>query len=119
MIVNHNIIEDRRVFERFDARFPARLMDSSEDFGEKIYLSNASARGVKLQSKERFSVNEHIDLEVSLPDGQDPMIIRGEVVWFQGKGDNEWEVGIKFDKIDLMRVMRLYKFVEGLPEDDT
>ena len=102
---------DNRLFERFQARFPARFKDTRDDFGSVLQLRDASAFGGKLISKERLFTNDKITIEVHVPDGHAPMVIKGEIVWAKPTGVDHWEVGFKLHKIDLLRMSRLYKFV--------
>ena len=73
--------EDQRLFERFRARLPAKFKDTRDDFGERVMLRDASAEGVRLITSERLFVNDSVAVEVSIPDGKDPLTLQGEVVW--------------------------------------
>lgn len=108
--------DDRRLFERFSARYPARFKDEIDDFGEKVFLRDASAFGARITARDRLFLNDKISLEVDLPDGMSPMDLRGEVVWVRRSPQNIWDMGIRFHKIELLRLARLYKFhVKSLP----
>ena len=106
-----NPTDERRVFERFPARFPTRFKDTRYDYGTNVALRDASAEGVKIVSKERLSLKDTIDLEVKLPDSATPFNIKGEVVWITQAETNMWDIGLKFHAIDFVRMSRLYKFV--------
>lgn len=103
---------DRRLWERFPARFPAKLKDERSDFGENLTLCDASATGIRFLSKERFYVHDSVALEVKVPDGQNPMYIKGEVVWVRQRENGRWEIGLRFFKFDFIRLTRLYKFIQ-------
>jgi len=104
--------EDQRLFQRFTARFPAKLKDSVEDFGTKVFLRDASADGIKLASRQKVFLNDSLSLAVKLPDGHEPLVLNGKVVWVRTKEPNTmWEMGLQFHKVDLMNVQRLFKFV--------
>jgi len=103
--------EDQRLFDRFEAKFPAKLKDTREDFGDMVYLRDASAQGAKLSSKERFYLNDNVALEVDLKDGKYPMLIKGQVVWARNKDRDVWDIGLKFHKISLMHMSRLFESV--------
>ncbi|MFT5387357.1 MAG: Tfp pilus assembly protein PilZ [Lysobacterales bacterium] len=104
---------ERRIWNRFPARFPARIKDSRESFGANFVLQDASATGVSLTSRERFYVNDSVVFEVQLPDGLDPMVIRGEIVWVKPTKDELWNIGIQFHKTNLIHSSRLYKFIDS------
>lgn len=104
--------EDRRTFDRFAARFPARFKDSRCDYGTSVSLRNASADGLKITTREQLYIEDSVTLEVELPDCKEPMILKGHVVWVKSEDPGIWDVGLKFFKIDLPHMSRLYKFVE-------
>lgn len=104
-------LEDHRLFERFSARFPAKFKDTRDEFGRSVFLRDASAQGAKLTSKERLYLNDSVSLEVQLPDNPNTMTLRGMVVWAKNKELNEWDIGLKFHKVNLLHMARLYKFV--------
>lgn len=106
--------EDQRIYDRFSAQYPAKFKDTREDFGDTVYLKNASAEGAQIISKERLYIHDTVALEVKLPDGYAPMPLRGEVIWVKQTEPNYWEYGIKFHKVEFMRLSRLYKFVADL-----
>ena len=101
--------DKRRVFARFQSRFPVKIKDTRQDFGTNTYLHNTSAGGAKITTKEHPYLNDSIILEVELQDGKGPMTIRGVVVWTKKSDNDIWEAGLKFHKIDLMNMWRLYR----------
>jgi len=109
--------EDKRLFQRFPSRFPAKFKDSREGFGAKVFLRDSSGMGMKLTSKECLYLNDSVSVEVDLPDGMSPMSIRGQVVWTKNREPNLWEVGLKFHKINLTQMSRLYKFIVPHPPE--
>ncbi len=105
-------LEDRRLFQRFSARFPVRFQESPEDFGREVVLKDASAQGLKISTSKPFFVNDFVNLEIKLPDGQEPLALNGQVVWMKKQDPSIVELGIRFHKIQLMRLQRLFKFSE-------
>jgi len=105
--------KDQRLFERFSARFPAKIKDSRDDFGTKVFLRDASALGFKLTTREKMFVNDNVTLEIKMPDGNDPLQLSGQVQWIKTKEPNMlWDLGFKFHKVNLMNVHRLFKFID-------
>jgi len=102
-------VAERRLFERFDANFPTKYKYKEGDFGDNVFLQNASAQGVRLSSKERLFVNESVSLEVELPDGQNPMVLTGQVVWSKRDIDENWNVGLRFHNLSLMKMSRMFR----------
>ena len=109
MPVIEKSVEERRLFQRFLSRFPARVQDANEGFGEKMFLRDSSADGVRLSSTERHYLDDNLTLEVSLPDSKQPLVLRGRVVWSRSKDQEHWDIGLKFHRPQLMRLSRLYE----------
>ena len=103
------VIEERRLFERFSARFPAKFKDSRNDYGTEVFLRDACAGGARLLSRERSFINDSLSLLVVLPDDQGPITLNGCVVWAKPQ-DVMWEIGITFHRIELLKLHRLFKF---------
>ncbi len=101
--------EERRLFERFSARFPAKFKDSRNDFGTEVFLRDVSASGLRLVTRDRTFVNDSLALQVELPDGPSPLTLNGSVVWSKPH-DMMWEVGMNFHKIEFLKLHRLFKF---------
>lgn len=108
---------DNRIFERFSAKFPAKFKDARDHYGSRLNLRDASAVGVRLSSRDRLFINDTITVEVRVPDGKSPMVLKGQVVWCRNKDVANWDVGLRLHRVDLMHIERLYKFVApNLPE---
>lgn len=102
---------EKRVFERFSARFPAKFKDARDEFGYQLNLRDASAFGVRLSSRDRLFINDTVTVEVRVPDANGPMVLKGQVVWCRSKDVANYDVGLKLHRVDLMHMQRLYKFV--------
>lgn len=109
--------QDYRLFERFLARFPAKFKDTRDDYGQNVYLRDASAEGVRITTKERLYLNDNVAVEVDIPDGMGPMNIRGEVKWIKLRDESLWDVGIKLHRMKMLHMSRLYKFVAPNPAE--
>ena len=100
---------ERRIFDRFHARFPAKFKDTRGDFGTDVFLRDASAAGANILSKDRMFFNDRVDLEVELPDGRDPLVLSGRVMWSRPANASFWDVGLQFDEVNFMKMHRLFK----------
>jgi len=105
---------ERRIFERFSARFPVKFKDAREDFGTDVFLRDASAQGIRILTKERFFLEDQLALEVELPDGGEPMVLNGRVVWAKILNLSLWDLGIQFDQVDFLKMQRLFKLAENI-----
>jgi Tfp pilus assembly protein PilZ len=104
--------EERRVFERFSARFPVKFKDAREDYGAEVFLRDASAQGMRILTKERFFLEDQLSLEVELPDGGNPMVLSGHVVWVKLVNLSLWDIGIQFPEVNFIKMQRIFKLTE-------
>ncbi len=102
--------DERRLFERFSARFPTKFKDSRSDFGTDVFLRDASASGVRIITTERMFLDDPVAIEVEVPDGGAPMVISGKVAWSRPANASMWDIGLQFPQINFMQVQRLFKF---------
>ena len=105
---------DNRIFERFTARFPVKFRHSRRDYGTEVFLRDASARGMRITTRQQMFLYDTVSLIVELPDGKDPMTLNGRVVWVKKRSDAVWDVGIEFHKVRLLPMHRIYRFVNAL-----
>ena len=108
------VLEERRVFERFSARFPVKFKDARDDYGTDVFLRDASAEGVRVLTKERFFIDDQLALEVELPDGGEPMVLNGRVKWVKFLNLSLWDIGIQFQEIHFIKMQRLFKLAENI-----
>ena len=106
-------VEDRRLFDRCMARFPTKFKESHNDYGAEVFLRDISAEGAKIQSRSHPLLNHPIELVIDLPDGHGPMVLAGRVVWVRnGLADGNWNAGVKFNRVNLMRTQRIYNLCQ-------
>lgn len=111
MVLTREKIQDKRLFERFVARFPAKIKDSRQVFGSRVSLRDASAQGARFFFADKVLLDEKLAIEVALPKRSFPFVLKGEVVWTRMKEDSTWDVGIKFSKIHLMLLSQIYEMI--------
>jgi len=116
--MTYSLLDDnRRLYERFQSRFPVKFKDTRNDFGTDVLLRDFSAEGAKITTREQLYLNDSVSLEVKLSDGKKPMIIRGEVIWTTKQNVEMWDVGLKFHKVVLMDLWRIYQSSENDSSD--
>ncbi len=108
--------DERRMFERFSAKFPTKFKDTSEDFGADVFMRDFSASGARLHTRERFFIDDMLFLELALPDRRDPLQLNGRVRWIKSQSPALWEVGMEFHKVHLMKLHRLVKYATEVNE---
>ena len=106
--------EERRIFERFSARYPVKFKDAREDYGSEVFLRDASAQGIRILTKERFFLDDQLALEVELPDGGEPLVLSGTVVWVKFLNLSLWEIGVQFPQVNFIKMQRLFKLTEEI-----
>ena len=107
--------QDKRVYQRFQARFPVKFKDARNDYGSDVFLRDASAEGAKILAKEPLYINDNVSLNILLPDGHEPMTINGRVRWKKTvEPEQLWDYGLQFHKVDLMKIQRLFRFSDEL-----
>ncbi len=102
--------QDKRLFDRFMARFPVKFRDSRQEFGTNVFLQDLSASGARITSQKSLFLNDTVNLLVQLPDGKDPFPLSGQVVWSKREDDKNWDAGIRFHKLSLMGLQRIFRF---------
>lgn len=103
---------ERRLFDRFEARFPTRLRDTSVDYGTDVFLKDVSGTGANITTRQRMFIDDMISLDVKMPDGLDPVVLNGRVRWVHQDPapGGIWNVGVEFHKVDFMRMHRLVRY---------
>ena len=102
-------MDDRRIFQRFNIRFPVRLLDLNN--GEEIVAetSDVSAKGIGLWSKKAIIENTPVEAWLKIPDRGEPLYTRGNVAWSRTEGLGECHLGINLEKADLMGLSRILR----------
>ncbi|MBF0593456.1 MAG: PilZ domain-containing protein [Candidatus Omnitrophica bacterium] len=101
---------ERRLFERFEARFPTRFRDTSIDYGTDVFLKDASGTGARITTRQKMFIDDVVSLEVKMPDGLEPVVLNGRVRWVHQLMAEVWEVGVEFHRVDFMRMHRLVRY---------
>ena len=102
--------DEGRIFDRFLARFPVKFEDSRNDFGTDVFLRDISAEGAKLMTRQKLLINDNVSLQVKLPDGYEGMTLNGQVMWAKTENSRVFDIGLRFHKVSLMALQRLFGF---------
>ena len=100
---------EKRLFERFPARFPAKFHDTSVEYGLDVFLRNFSATGAHFLTRERAYLDDVVSVDVKVPDEFEPVAFNGRVRWSRQTEMQLWDVGVEFHKVNLMRLHRIMK----------
>lgn len=99
-------LDDRRLFRRFQAQFPLRLLAHQEGLEVIGQVINMSAKGLGLVADQPLRPNAFLDLWLKIPDGHEPLYERGRVAWIEPQDMGQYRIGVCFDKVDFMGVGR-------------
>ncbi len=100
-------MDDRRVFERMQARFPLKFLEataSEESSGETFDIS---ANGMGLTSRSSLPVSSRLEVWLQIPEQAEPFYTRAEVVWsLKNREDGLCRAGVRLEKAELMGLAR-------------
>ena len=102
-------MEDRRIFQRFNIRFPVKFLDLNNGQEVIAETSDISAKGIGLWSKEGIAENTPLEVWLKIPDKGEPFYTRGNVVWSRPEGASGYRLGIDLEKADLMGLSRILR----------
>lgn len=103
-------MEDRRIFERFPARFPLRFIDLKDNKEGIAQVRDVSAKGVGMITNEQLEPHTPLELWLQIPDRGEPLYTRGEVVWSNLKGIH-YHTGINLERADMMGLSRALRTI--------
>ncbi len=103
------LMQDRRIFARFPARFSLRFIDSATNKEGKAETVDISAKGVGLLTDREISPRIPLEMWLDIPDHHEPLYTRGEVVWSRALEPNKYQVGVELEKADLMGMARVLR----------
>lgn len=109
-IMQEQNFEDHRIFDRFVAKFPLKLINLRENKECEAQVEDISAKGVGFTVKEKLQPRTPLEMWLKIPDRGEPLYTRGEVVWSMMVEPDKYRVGVNLEKADLMglsRVLRL------------
>lgn len=102
-------MDDRRVFQRFNIRFPVKLLDLNSGQEVIAETSDISAKGMGVWSKDEIPQNTPLEAWLKIPDRGEPLYTRGNVVWSRPEGSGECRLGIDLERADLMGLSRILR----------
>ncbi len=106
-----NKMNDRRIFERFPARFSMDLLCEGDMRQRRAETFDISAKGIGLVAEQALPAMTPLEMWLTLPDNQEPFYTRGKVVWSMMRLDNRCVAGVELEKADLMGVSRILRAI--------
>lgn len=93
-------------------------IDVDYRMGESYLFSraeNLSELGIFLASNEPYTVQTRIELRFRAPEGDEPLKIKGEVVWVEtGAGGKTPGMGIRFFDLDIPQKERIKSLIRTI-----
>ncbi|MEI6631663.1 MAG: PilZ domain-containing protein, partial [bacterium] len=100
-------MEDNRVFERINARFPLRFLDPVSGREGEAQTVDISANGLGMVTHESLEPHTPVEMWMSIPDQHEPLYTRGEIVWSNSLADpRQKRLGVRLEKAELMGLAR-------------
>jgi hypothetical protein len=101
--------EDKRIFARFPVKLSMRFLDLLADREVQGQALDISAKGVGFVSATELKPLTPLELWLKVPDKGDPLYTRGEVVWSEMVGPNQFRTGVNLESADLMGISRVLR----------
>jgi hypothetical protein len=102
-------MDDRRIFQRFNIRFPVKILDLSNGMELIAETSDVSAKGMGLMLKEEVSPNTPLEAWLKIPDKGEPLYTRGTAVWSRKDDSGDFRLGVDLERADLMGLSRILR----------
>ena len=102
---------EKRRFMRFNVFLDA--LCRSNETKKKVKVSNFSKDGIGLLSEEIFNRGDEVEVEMTIPGDNLPVVIEGQIAWASGSTDeeNEYKGGLKFNKINNDDKSRILEYI--------
>ena len=100
---------DRRIFARFEVKFPLRFLNLRQNNEGEAEAQDICAKGVGFVTKERIEPQTPLEMWLQMPNGEEPLYVRGKVVWLSEVEPNNYRVGVDLEKANLLGFSRLLK----------
>lgn len=104
-------MDDRRIFERFPARFSMNVLCDGEMWERKATTCDVSAKGIGFVTERSLLLKTPVEMWLSLPDSQEPLYTRGTVVWSRPLDNETCSAGVELEKADLMGISRVLRMI--------
>lgn len=101
--------EDKRKFARIEVEFPIRLLKLDQDKDENGIGRDISLEGIGVCAKKEFFKDGTLELQLKVPDGGKPILVKGKIIWSENMGGNTYRFGVSLENLDLSCLARAFK----------
>jgi hypothetical protein len=102
-------MKDRRIFARFETKFPLRFLDLNSVIECQGDACDISAKGMGFVAERELSPCTPLEVWLQIPDKGEPLYSRGEVVWSKRLEPNKCRIGVRLERADLMGLSRVLR----------
>jgi hypothetical protein len=102
-------MQDQRIFARIPVKFPMRYLEPNNGGECQAHTQDVSAKGIGLLTNAALSSKTILDMWIEIPDKNEPLYTRGEVVWSKMLAPNEFRVGLNLERAELMGLSRVFR----------
>ena len=106
-------MEDRRIFERFNARFPLRFLSLGENKEGQAVTQDISAKGIGFVTNEELIPHTPLEMWLQAPDKGEPIYARGEVVWSKMVEPTKYKAGVELEEAEFMSLSRILRAMKA------
>lgn len=106
---------DRRIFERFPSRFSLKYINLNSNKEGLGHTNDVCANGLCINVPEELSSHNLLEIWLLLPNRNQPLYTRAEVIWSAMTRGKNYKVGLKLEKPDLMELSRVLKVTNTPP----
>jgi hypothetical protein len=103
--------DDRRVFARFPVQLSMKFIDLISNKEVQAQAQDISAKGIGFMAGEQLQPLTPVEMWLQVPDKGAPLYTRGEVVWSEMVGSNQFRTGINLERADLMGISRILRSI--------
>jgi hypothetical protein len=100
---------DKRIFARFPVKLSMRFLDLLANQETQALAQDISAKGIGFMAPTELKPLTPLELWLKVPDKGDPFYTRGEVVWSEMIGPNQYRTGVNLERADLMGISRVLR----------
>ncbi|MBU1894266.1 MAG: PilZ domain-containing protein [Candidatus Omnitrophota bacterium] len=102
---------EKRKYMRFNVLLNAICRKSGKS--KSLEINNFSKEGIGVISNNAFSKGEDLEIEMTIPGDNIPVLFEGKVAWVNGQaGDNkQYKSGIRFEKINNQDRSRILEYI--------
>jgi c-di-GMP-binding flagellar brake protein YcgR len=100
---------ERRIFERFEADFPVEIERLGLEENEQGQCCDISAGGIGMLTDDGLIPNTVLRILLCFSDARPPLRSSARVIWSKQVQQQRWRSGLKFTRVDLMGLRRIFE----------